>query len=87
MYCKLLCKKSVFAINYNYLSVKYDLCKRDWYCDVAHLLGRVKLKYMSEYEPLPIIGIFLELCDLRDGNPNGSFLNIDNHLIQTIYLD
>ena len=38
MYSKLLCTTSVFVINYNYLSVKYDLCKRDWYCDVAHLL-------------------------------------------------
>ena len=41
MYCKLFFyKKSVFAINYNNLSVKYDLCKRDWYCDVARLLEK-----------------------------------------------
>ena len=40
--CKFLCKKSVyFPNNYNYLSVKYDLCKRDWHCDVANLLERV----------------------------------------------
>ena len=59
---KLLCKKPVFAINYNYRSVKYDLCKRDWYCDVAHHLGKVKFKYMSVYEPSPIIGTLLKLC-------------------------
>ena len=43
MYCKLLCKKSIFVINYNYLSVKYDLCKRDWYCHGAHLKCAHKL--------------------------------------------
>ena len=26
------------CINHNYLSVKCDLGKHDWYCDVAHLL-------------------------------------------------
>ena len=59
MYCKLLGKKSVFAINYNYLSVKHDLCKRDWYCDVANLLGKVKFKYMSVCEPSAIISTLL----------------------------
>ena len=29
MYCKLLRKKSIFAINYNYLFPKHDLFKRD----------------------------------------------------------
>ena len=44
---------------------------------------------MSVYEPLPIIGTLLELCDLRDGNTNGSILNINeiNHLVETICLD
>ena len=37
----------------------YDLCKRDWYCDVAHLFGNVKFEYMSVYEPSPIIGTLL----------------------------
>ena len=55
MYCKLLRKKSVFVINYNTLSVKYDLCNRDWYCDVTHLIGKVKFKYKCVYEPLHII--------------------------------
>ena len=47
MNCKRLCRKSVFAINCNYRSVKDDLCKRDWHYDVAQLLGKVKIKYMS----------------------------------------
>ena len=35
------------------------------------------------------MGTLLELSDLKDGNTNGSILNIDeiNHLIQTICLD
>ena len=53
--CKLLRKKSVFVINYNTLSVKYDLCNRDWYCDVAHLTEKVKFKYKCVDEPLHII--------------------------------
>ena len=68
MYCKWLCKKSVFAINHNYLSEKYDLCQSGWYNDVSNLLGKVKIKYVSVYDPMLIIGILLELCDLRDGN-------------------
>ena len=31
----------VLTTNYNYLSVKYASCKRDWYCDVVHLLGKI----------------------------------------------
>ena len=75
MYCILLCKESVFPINYNYLSVKYDLCKRD-YVDVAHLLGKVKVRYMSVYEPSAIICPLLKLYDLREGNINCSILNM-----------
>ena len=76
--CKFLCKKSVyFPINYNYLSVSYDLCKRDWLCDVAYLLERVTSIYMSLCKRSTIIGTLLELCDLRDDNPIGVILNID----------
>ena len=60
MHCKVLFKKSVFvlmcefatpydtgnAINYNYHSVKYDLCKDDCYCDVAYLPGKINFKYI-----------------------------------------
>ena len=89
MNCKLVCKTSVFAINYNYISVKYEMCKRDWYCSVAHILGKEKINYISVYEPSPIICTLLELCDLKADNTNGSIFNIDeiNHLIQTVCVD
>ena len=65
------------------------MCKRDWYCSVAHIPGKEEFNYTSAYEPSPIIGTLLELCDLRDDNTNGRIFNIDeiNHLIQTICVD
>ena len=57
----------------------------------THLLGKVKFKWMSVarlYESSPMTGTLLQLCDIRDGNPNGIILLKGelNHLIQTICL-
>ena len=43
LHTKLNCMRSTFSENYQYLSYKYQLSDRDWYKDIEHLLGKVKV--------------------------------------------
>ena len=39
---------STFATNYHQLCYKYDLVQSDWHSGLAHLLGKVKMKYQNK---------------------------------------
>ena len=52
LYTKLNCMCSTFSENYQYLSYKYELSDRDWYIDLEHLLGKVKMKFSEVRQQL-----------------------------------
>ena len=39
---------STFATNYRHLCYKYELVQTDWNSGLAHLLGKVKMKYQNK---------------------------------------
>ena len=60
---------STFATNYRHLCYKYELVQSDRHSGLAHLLGKVKMKYQNKNAqicPANMI-IIRELCDIRDG--------------------
>ena len=61
---------STFATNYRHLCYKYDLVQTDWNAGLAHLLGKVKMKYRNKNaQNCPAnMSIIRELCDIRDGS-------------------
>ena len=65
---KLHSMNSTLAPNYRHLCYKYDLVQTDWHAGIAHLLGKVKMKYQNKNEQNcpPIMSIILELCDIRE---------------------
>jgi len=63
---KLHCINSTFAMNYKYLSYKYEISEQDWLSD--DLLGRVKMKFKLRYGEHSLSIIIRELCDIRDNN-------------------
>ena len=60
---------STFATNYRHLFHKYELVQTDWHSGLAHLLGKVKMKYQNKNaQNCPAnMSIIRELCDIRDG--------------------
>ena len=60
---------STFATNYRHLCYKYELVQTDWHSGLAHLLGKVKMKYQNKNsQNCPAnMSIIRELCDIRDG--------------------
>ena len=60
---------STFATNYRHLCYKYELVQSDWHSGLAHLLGKVKMKYQNKNaQNCPAnMSIIRELCDFRDG--------------------
>ena len=60
---------STFATNYRHLCYKYELVQSDWHSGLAHLLGKVKMKYQNKNsQNCPAnMSIIRELCDIRDG--------------------
>ena len=60
---------STFATYYRHLSYKYDLVQTDCHAGLAHLLGKVKMKYQNKNaQNCPSnMSIVRELCDIRDG--------------------
>ena len=60
---------STFATNYRHLRYKYELVQTDWHSGLAHLLGKVKMKYQNKNaQNCPAnMAIIRELCDIRDG--------------------
>ena len=75
---KLHCINSTFAMNNKYLSYKYEISEQDWLSDVAHLLGRVKMKFKSIYGEHSLSIIIRELCDIRDNNRSCDILDRTN---------
>ena len=64
---KLHCIKSTFASNYKYLSYRYNISHSDWYKDISHLIGKVKLKFQQDFQSRDTAQTFVELCAIRDG--------------------
>ena len=60
---------STFATNYRHLCYKYELVQSDWHSGLAHLPGKVKIKYQNKSaQNCPAnMSIIRELCDIRDG--------------------
>ena len=60
---------STFATNYRHLCYKYELVQSDWHSGLAHLLGKVKMKYQNKNsQNCPAnMSIIRELWDIRDG--------------------
>ena len=77
---KLHCIKSTFASNYKYLSYRYNNSHDDWYKDISHLIGKVKLKFQQDFHSRNTAQTLEELCAIRDGlstcNPL-SYLHVD----------
>ena len=86
---KLYCIKYTFASNYKYLSYRYNFFHSDWYKDISHLTGKVKLKFQQDFQSRNTAETFVELCALRDelSTCNAlSYLNVCE-LINLISLD
>ena len=64
---------STFATNYRHLCYKYELVQTDWHSGLAHLLGKVKMKYQNKNaQNCPAnMSTIRELCDIRDGRHQG----------------
>ena len=60
------CMRSTFSDNYKYLSYKYQLTDRDWYNDLEHLLGKVKMKFSELCLWSSTASNMLEICSIRD---------------------
>ena len=69
LFAKLHSINSTCATNYRHLCYKYDLVQTDWHAGLAHLLGKVKMKYQNKNAQNcpPNMSIIRELCDIRDG--------------------
>ena len=65
---KLQCIKSTFASNYKYLYPnRYNISHSDWYKDISHLIGKVKLKFQQDSQSRDTAQTLVELCAIRDG--------------------
>ena len=64
---KLHCTKSTFASNYKYLSYRNTISHDDWYKDISHLLGKMKLKFQQDFQSRDTAQTLVELCAIRDG--------------------
>ena len=66
LHTKLNCIHSTFSENYQNLSYKYLLSERDWYKNLVHLLGKVKMKFSDLFLDSPTASNVVELCSIRD---------------------
>ena len=55
-----------FASNYKYLSYRYNNSHDDWYKDINHLIGKVKLKFQQDFQSRNTAQTLIELCAIRD---------------------
>ena len=39
----------------------------DWYKDISHLIGKVKLKFQQDFQSRDTAQTLVELCTIRDG--------------------
>ena len=86
---KLHCVNSTFADNYKYLSYKYGITDPEWFSDLNHLLGKVKMKHQPRLAYNMHVQTVKELCALRDGNMYLDILSVDdiNNMIALICTD
>ena len=87
---KLHCIRSTFASNYKYLLYRYTISNDDWYKDVSHLFGKVKMKFQQDYQSRNTSETLVELCARRDGLSTCnvlSYLEDGCELINPISLD
>ena len=59
--------KSTFASNYKYLSYGYNISHDDWYKDISHLIGKVKLNFQQDFQSRDTAQTLVKLCAIRDG--------------------
>ena len=64
---KLYCIKSTFASNYKYLSYRYNISHSNWYKDISHLIGKLKLKFQRDFQSRDTAQTLVELCAILDG--------------------
>ena len=58
---KLLCVKSTFSANYQYLSFKNGLTEADWYINIDRLMGKVRKKMSILYPKSILCNVLMEL--------------------------
>ena len=66
LHSKLNYMRSTFSKKYEYLSHKYQLLERDWYSDLEHLIGKVKMKCSYVFLVSPTTSNVVKLCSIRD---------------------
>ena len=59
---KLCCIQSTFASNYRYLSSKYNISHNDWFTDVGHLIGKVRIKFQQKSRSSNEVQSLIKLC-------------------------
>ena len=52
---------------YKYLSYKYNISHDNWYKNVSHLIGKVKIKLQQDFQSRNKVQTLVELCAIRDG--------------------
>ena len=89
IYSKLHCIKFIFASNYKYPSNKYNISYDDWYKDISHLIGNVKLKFQQDFQSRDTAQTLVELCAILDGLSTCNALSNSDvcELINLISLD
>ena len=45
----------------------YNISQSDWYKDISHLIGKVKLKFEQDFQSRDTAQTLVELCAIRDG--------------------
>ena len=59
---KLCCLQSTFTTNCRYLSSKYTISHNDWFSDVSHLIGKVKMKFLQNCRSSNEVQSLIKLC-------------------------
>ena len=47
-------------------SYRYIISHDDWYKDISHLIGKVKLKFQQDFQSRNTAQTLVELCAIRD---------------------
>ena len=79
---------STFATNYRHVCYKYDSFQNDWHVGLAHLIGKVKIKYQNKNSQIcpPNISIIRELCNIRDGRHIMTMNDNEDYLFNIIII-
>ena len=63
---KLHCVRSTFAVNFKYLSYKYNIYQDSWFTDLSHLIKKVDIKFHKDFQNQSSVNTIVELCAIRD---------------------